>query len=91
MNFLNCTEGFESNSLRLASIKDNIYTKLPLMPWMEGPSYHNLSGLTEIGNIIANLFLVYLQNSFLRFLGSLLEGMVGFPSLFECLRTMLWY
>ena len=33
MNFLNCTEGFESNSLRLASIKDTMYTKLPLMPW----------------------------------------------------------
>ena len=36
--------------------KDTIYTKLDLMPWIDDNLGHTLSGLTQIGNIIAKLF-----------------------------------
>ena len=37
-------------------IKDTIYTKLALMPWIDDNLGHTLSGLTQIGNIIAKIF-----------------------------------
>ena len=37
--------------------KDTIYTKLALMPWIDGNLGHTLSVLTQIGNIICkNIF-----------------------------------
>ena len=36
--------------------KDTIYTKLALMPWIDDNLGHTLSGLTQIGNIIAKMF-----------------------------------
>ena len=36
--------------------KDTIYTKLALMPWIDENLGHTLSGLTQIGNIIAKIF-----------------------------------
>ena len=38
----------------LVKTKDTIYTKLPLMPWQLG---HTPSGLTQIGNVIAEILL----------------------------------
>ena len=38
------------------SFKDTIYTKLALMPWIDGNLGHTLSVLTQIGNIIAKMF-----------------------------------
>ena len=37
--------------------KDTIYTKLALMPWIDDNLGHTLSVLTQIGNIIAKIFL----------------------------------
>ena len=42
--------------LYLGYLKDTIYTKLTLMPWMDDNLGHTLSGLTQIGNIIAIFF-----------------------------------
>ena len=39
--------------------KDTIYTKLALMPWIDDNLGHTLSGLTQIGNIIAKIFLKF--------------------------------
>ena len=36
--------------------KDTMYTKLALMPWIDDNLGHTLSVLTQIGNIIANIF-----------------------------------
>ena len=38
------------------ALKDTIYTKLALMPWIDDNLGHTLSGLTHIGNIIAKIF-----------------------------------
>ena len=37
-------------------IKDTIYIKLALMPWIDDNLGHTLSGLTQIGNIISKIF-----------------------------------
>ena len=39
-----------------AIVKDTIYTKLALMPWIDDNLGHTLSVLTQIGNIIAKIF-----------------------------------
>ena len=39
--------------------KDTIYTKLALMPWIDDNLDHTLSGLTQIGKIIAKIFLKF--------------------------------
>ena len=39
--------------------KDTIYTKLALMPWIDDNLGHTLSGLTQIGNIIAKIFIKF--------------------------------
>ena len=43
----------------LQLLKDTIYTKMALMPWIDDNLGHTLSGLTQIGNIIAKLFLKF--------------------------------
>jgi hypothetical protein len=40
-------------------IKDTIYIKLALMPWIDDNLGHTLSGLTQIGNIIAKIFIIF--------------------------------
>ena len=47
---------FTSVDQHVATVtKDTIYTKLALMPWIDDNFGHNLSGLTQIGNIIAKI------------------------------------
>ena len=40
-----------------AFVKDTMYTKLALMPWIDDNLGHTLSGLTQISNITAKIFI----------------------------------
>ena len=51
-----CSEHFALWQKCVTSSKDTIYTKLALMPWIDDNLGHTLSGLTQIGNIIAKIF-----------------------------------
>ena len=42
---------------KITLYKDTMHTKLALMPWIDDNLGQTLSGLTQIGNIIAKIFL----------------------------------
>ena len=48
---------WNKNQLDFNKSKDTIYTKLALMPWIDDNLGQTLSVLTQIGHIIAKIFL----------------------------------
>ena len=50
----------------IIDIKDTIYTKLALVPWIDDNLGHNLSGLTQIGNNCKNIFKIYYFSRWLK-------------------------